>query len=154
MRNLLLLILGTSVFLIPVSAEITLSGDDAQFLTDVTTEGLPLLYVIPATMKAGIFHGDDNAITGVGQEQTAALEAFLAKINGYSLSDQVKPLRDRFVATGEMYKKDLAEYSTLNKSCGSCISKMNEMYPKLMDEAKNTSVQVISFYQTTLAPIS
>lgn len=150
----ILVILGISLIVFPVCAGTPLSGDDSRFLADVITEGVPLLYTIPATMNTGIFHGDDNAIASISQEQIAALDGFLEKINGYTLSDEVKPLRDQFVASGEVYKKDLTEYSTLNKSCGSCITKMNEMYPVMMDEAKNTSVQVISFYQKSDAPFS
>jgi len=136
------------------SAASTLTEDDSRFLTDVMNEGIPMLYVIPATMNAGIFHGDDAAIASIGQEQTAALDAFLTKINGYTLSDEVKVVRDQFIAAGDLYKKDLAEYSTLNKSCGSCITKMNEMYPELMEEARNTSNQFIVFLQKSQAPLS
>ncbi|PKL59964.1 MAG: hypothetical protein CVV33_05155 [Methanomicrobiales archaeon HGW-Methanomicrobiales-4] len=113
---------------------------------------MPLLFEIPGVMKAGIFHGDDDAISSIGQEQTAALDAFLTKINGYTLSDDVKKLRDQYLASAEVYRTDLTVYSTLNSSCGSCITKMNEMYPRLTDEAKKTNMQVIQFYQTSNAP--
>lgn len=136
------------------SAATSLTEDDSRFLNDVINEGIPMLYVIPAAMNAGIFHGDDAAIASISQEQTAALDAFIIKINGYTLSDEVKAVRDQFISAGHLYKKDLAEYSTLNKSCGSCIATMNEMYPELMEEAKNTSNQVIAFFQKSQAPIS
>ena len=145
------LLLG--VVVLPAGAA-SLTGDDSKFLTDLRNEGLPLLYEIPAAMKAGIFHGDDSAISSIGQEQTAALDAFLTKINGYTLSDEVKKVRDLYLVSAGVYKKDLTEYSTLISSCGSCITKMNEMYPRLTDEAKKTTTQVIQFYQTSLAPVS
>ncbi len=137
---------------LPAGAAVTLTSDDSKFLTDLTNEGMPLLFEIPGVMKAGIFHGDDDAISSIGQEQTAALDAFLTKINGYTLSDDVKKLRDQYLASAEVYRTDLTVYSTLNSSCGSCITKMNEMYPRLTDEAKKTNMQVIQFYQTSNAP--
>ena len=154
LNSLFILALLAGMVMIPVSAETSLTSDDSKLLTDITNEGIPLLYEIPGALKTGFFQGADNAIPTVGQEQTAALDAFLTKINAYSLSDDVKAVRDQYLASAEVYKKDLTEYGTLVNTCGSCVSKMNEMYPQLKDEANKTTKVVISFYQKSQAPVS
>jgi hypothetical protein len=133
--------------ILPVSSAMTFSGDDSKYLADLNSEGIPLLFEIPAVMKAGVFHGDASAIAGIAKEQSDALNAFAEKANGYSVSAEVKPLKDQVTATLELYKKDLTEYSTLNSSCGSCITKMNEIYPKLNGEAKKVMDTMIQLYR-------
>lgn len=142
------------MIILPAGAAITLTGDDSKFLADLTDEGIPLLYEIPAAMKTGFFQGSDAAIGTVGQDQKAALETFVTKINGYTLSDEVKKVREQYIATSDVYKTDITEYSTLINTCGSCISKMNDMYPRLIEEAKKTNKQVIIFFQTSQVPVS
>lgn len=152
-KPLFILALLFAMIILPVSAETTRTGDDSKFLTDITDEGIPLLFEIPAVMKTGFFNGAENSISTVGQEQTSALETFLTKINGYTLSDEVKSIRDQFIASAEIYKNDLKEYSILVSTCDSCVSKMNEIYPRLHDEAKKTNKLVIGFYQKTSTPV-
>lgn len=149
-----ILILMVWVIILPTGAAITLTNDDSMFLSDMTNEGIPLFYEIPAALKTGFFHGTEKAIATVGQEQSTALDTFVTRINGYTLSDDVKKVRDQYLASYGLYKSNLTEYSTLVNSCGSCISKMNEMYPSLIEEAKKTNKMVIQFYETSQAPIS
>ncbi|MFH0968256.1 MAG: hypothetical protein V1862_11295 [Methanobacteriota archaeon] len=150
----LTLVLVCCIAVLPSGAAVTITSDDSKFLSDVMNEGIPLLYGIPAVLNASFFHGDNTAIGTVGQEQSAALDLFVTKINGYTLSDEVKKVRDQYLASAEIYKTDLTEFSTLINTCGSCISKINEMYPKMNDEAKKTDKVIIQFYQTSQAPIS
>jgi len=117
-------------------------------------EGVVLLFGIPATMNTGVFHGNDPAIQSIGQEQTAALDTFIAKINAYSLSPEVEEVRDQFISSSQIFKNDLFEYSTLSSTCGSCITTMNAMYPKLNEEAKKTLKKVIKYYQISATPIN
>lgn len=140
--------------IVPSFAGAALSGDDSKFLTAMSDEGIPLLYTIPAAMKAGIYHGDSSAITDIAKEQTDALNAFIEKINGYTLSSEVKQVRDKFLSSTEMYKSDLTHYSTLVPSCGSCITAINEMYPRLTGEAKKTVNELIVFYQVSASPVN
>jgi len=151
---MLILFFSVSMIILPAGADGTLSGDDSKFLADMNNEGIPLLFEIPAAMKAGIFHGDDSAIVSIGKEQSDALNAFIEKINGYSLSADLKQVRDQFLSSSEIYKKNLNEYSTLIKTCGSCITKMNEMYPILNGEAKKTMQKMILMYQATGTPMN
>jgi len=131
--------------ILPASAADTLSGDDSKFITDVTKEGLPLLSSIPDIMKDGFFNGNESTLQTVNKEQTEKIDAFVKKINEYKLSEKVTPVRNQFINSTEIFKTDLTEYSTLTNSCGSCVSKMNEMYPKLLEEANKTSTLASQF---------
>ncbi len=142
------------MIILPAGAALTLTGDDAKFLTDLTNEGVPLLFEIPAALNTGFFQGENAAIASVGQEKMNALDAFVTKVNAYTLSDEVKKIRDQVFNSTDIYKKDIAEYSTLVSTCGSCVSKMNEIYPRLEGEAKKVNKLVITFYQTSQAPIN
>lgn len=150
----LIFVIVAGMAALPASAAVTLTGDDSKFLSDLTNEGIPLLFMIPATLKAGIYHGDETAISGIAQEQTAALDAFVTKINGYTLSDEVKKVRDQYLTSADVVKKDLSTYSTLIPSCGSCFTKMDEMYPRLTDEAKKFNKQAIAFFQSSAASVA
>ncbi len=131
--------------ILPASAADTLSGDDSKFITDVTKEGLPLLSSIPDIMKDGFFNGNESTLQTVNKEKTEKIDAFVKKINEYKLSEKVTPVRNQFINSTEVFKTDLTEYSTLTNSCGSCVSKMNEMYPKLLEEANKTSTLASQF---------
>ncbi len=131
--------------ILPASAADTLSGDDAKFITDVTKEGLPLLSSIPDIMKDGFFNGNESTLQTVNKEQTEKIDAFVTKINEYKLSEKVTPVKSQFINSTEIFKTDLTEYSTLTNSCGSCVAKMNEMYPKLLEEANKTSTLASQF---------
>lgn len=136
---------------LPAGGSITLTGNDTKFLSDVTKEGVPLLYTIPEAMKNGFFNGDGSAIPAVGKNQSEILDAFVTRINGYTISENVKPVRDQFLNTTDIYKKDLTEYQSLVNTCGSCISKMNQMYPNLIEEANKTSDVISQFSKNTTA---
>jgi hypothetical protein len=150
----LLFIITVGMTILPVGSVVTLTEDDTRFLDEVTNEGVALLFEIPSALKTGFFQGKESSIAAVGKDQTAALDAFVTKITGYTLSDEMKKVRDYYLATADVYKKDLIEYSTLDSTCGSCVTKMNEMYPRLMEEAKKTHKQIIQFYQDSQAPLS
>ncbi|WP_319580819.1 hypothetical protein [uncultured Methanospirillum sp.] len=130
---------------LPASAADTLSGDDTKFITDVTKEGLPLLSSIPDIMKDGFFNGNESTLQTVNKEQTEKIDAFVKKINEYKLSEKVTPVRSQFINSTEIFKTDLTEYSTLTNSCGSCVTKINEMYPKLLEEANKTGTLASKF---------
>jgi hypothetical protein len=130
--------------ILPASAADTLSGDDEKFITDVTTEGLPLLSSIPDIMKDGFFNGNESTLQTVNKTQTEKINTFVKKVNEYKLSEKVTSVRNQYINTTELFKTDLTEYSTLTNSCGSCVAKMNEMYPKLLDEVNKTSTIVKS----------
>jgi len=134
-----------SMVILPASAAETLSGDDEKFITDITSEGVPLLSSIPDIMKDGFFNGNDSTLKTVDNEQTEKLDAFVKKINEYTLTEKVTPVKDQFINSTEVFKNDLAEYSTLTNTCGSCVATMNEMYPKLLKEANKTSTLVSQF---------
>ena len=133
---------------LPAGASETLTGNETKFLNDVTKEGLPLLTAIPDIMKEGFFNGTDSSIATISQEQSDALKAFSSKINGYTLSDEITPVRDQVNASVEVYKKDLTEYGTLVNTCGSCVHTMNEMYPRLLEEVNKTNTIVSKFNKT------
>lgn len=120
----------------------------------MNNEGIPLLFEIPAAMKAGVYHGDDSAIASIAKEQSEALKAFSDTVNKYSLSAETKPLKDQFTSTIDVYNKDLTEYSKLIASCGSCITKVNEMYPRLNGEAGKVLQKMILLYQASDAPLN
>lgn len=133
--------------ILPASAVDTLSGDDEKFITDVTTEGLPLLNAIPDIMKDGFFNGNESTLQTVNKTQTEKINTFVKKVNEYKLSEKVTPVRNQYINTTELFKTDLTEYSTLTNSCGSCVAKMNEMYPKLLEEVNKTSSVVNQYKQ-------
>lgn len=139
--------------ILPGLVSASLTEDETRFMSDLTGEGIPLLYEVPASMKAGIFHGDGDAITSIGQEQRTTLDAFVTKINEYTLSDEMDGIRTAFLGAADIYRKNLDEYVTLNASCGSCITRMNEMYPLLHAEADKVMTAVLSVYQKTQAPV-
>nr|WP_319537579.1 hypothetical protein [uncultured Methanospirillum sp.] len=130
---------------LPASAADTLSGDDTKFITDITKEGLPLLSSIPDIMKDGFFNGNESTLQTVNKEQIEKIDAFVKKINEYKLSEKVTPVRSQFINSTEIFKTDLTEYSTLTNSCGSCVTKINEMYPKLLEEANKTGTLASKF---------
>jgi hypothetical protein len=130
------------ITILPASAANTLSGDDEKLITDITKEGTPLLQSIPDIMKEGFFNGTEETLTKVNKEQTEALDTFVSKIKGYTLSEKTTPVRNQFINSTDAFKTDLTEYSTLTNTCGSCVSKMNEMYPKLLEEANKTTILV------------
>ena len=130
---------------LPASAADTLSGDDTKFITNITKEGLPLLSSIPDIMKDGFFNGNESTLQTVNKEQTEKIDAFVKKINEYKLSEKVTPVRSQFINSTEIFKIDLTEYSTLTNSCGSCVTKINEMYPKLLEEANKTGTLASKF---------
>ncbi|MDD1730138.1 MAG: hypothetical protein LUQ50_13845 [Methanospirillum sp.] len=133
---------------LPAGASETLTGNDVKFLNDVTKEGLPLLTSIPDIMKEGFFNGTDSSVATISQEESDALNAFSLKINEYTLSDEITPVRDQVNASVDVFKKDLTEYATLVNTCGSCVHTMNEMYPRLLEEVNKTNTIVSQFNQT------
>lgn len=141
------------ICLLPASGAQILSADETTFLSDITQEGIPLLYEIPTAMKTGFFKGTNEGISALSQDQMAVLDAFITKINGYTLSEEVQPVRDRYLISADLLKKDLAEYSTLVNTCGSCVATVNQMYPRLMEQATQMNKQLIQFYQATQVPI-
>ncbi|MDD1723850.1 MAG: hypothetical protein LUQ07_01830 [Methanospirillum sp.] len=142
----LLLLATTTVFIIPAGAEeYPLSVDDKAFLSDLVTEGIPLLYQIPEAMNTGVFHGKDTAIADIAAEKKQLLAIFTDKISAYRLSSKTSALRDSWMAAEETLKKDLEEYGTLNAECGSCISTMKSMYPVLVESAGKVTKDLISF---------
>ena len=141
----LISLLMVCMVILPASASDTLSGDDEKFITDVTKEGLPLLSSIPDIMKDGFFNGNESTLQTVNKTQTEKINAFVNKVNAYKLSEKVTPVRNQYINTTEVFKTDLTEYSTLTNSCGSCVAKMNEMYPKLLEEVNKTSSVISQF---------
>lgn len=81
----------------------------------------------------------------MNKEQIEKIDAFVKKINEYKLSEKVTPVRSQFINSTEIFKTDLTEYSTLTNSCGSCVTKINEMYPKLLEEANKTGTLASKF---------
>lgn len=147
-------VLAICIATFPAGASVTLTGNDTKFLSVVTNEGIPLLNAIPDAMKTGFFDGDGSSISTVGKNQSDALDIFVIKINGYTVSDPVKPLQDQVLNTTSIYKKDLTEYQGLVNTCGSCISKMNQMYPDLLAQANKTSEMITQFNKESSAPVS
>lgn len=143
----LISLLLVCMVILPASAADSLSGDDEKFITDVTKEGLPLLSSIPDIMKDGFFNGNDSTLQTVNKTETEKINTFINKINEYKLSEKVTPVRNHYINTTEVFKTDLTEYSTLTNTCGSCVAKMNEIYPKLLEEVNKTSSVVSQFKQ-------
>ncbi len=151
--SVLLLVLVTVCSFPAVADELTLTDDDNRFLADITGEGVPLLYEIPAALKTGFFNGADEAIPTIASEKKAELETFTGKISAYTLSPETDALRDAYLKTAETYLADINEYGTLVNSCGSCVATINEMYPSMKDDAGTVNGQVITFFQKFDLPI-
>lgn len=150
----LVLLFAAAFFIFPAGAgEQTLSDDEKEFLSDMITEGIPLLYQIPEAMNTGVFHGKDTAIAEIAAEKKNALAVFSEKISAYTLPSRTSALRDSWMAAEETLEKDLEEYGVLNAECGSCIATMNSMYPVLVESAGKVTRDLISFCEKNQATL-
>lgn len=133
----------------PAGATQVLTDDETKFIADITNEGIPQMYEIPVAMKTGFFLGTNDDIVSLAQDRMTSLDAFITRISGYTLSEEMQKVRDQYLSSAEILRKDLAEYSTLVNTCGSCVATVNEMYPRLMNQATEMNKQLIQLYQTS-----
>ena len=129
------------------AAELELTADEQAFLSDMKVTGIPMLFQTPEAMSIGVFYGRDTAISDIAAKKTENLDAFTEKISTYTLGQQTGSLRESWLSAAKVLKTDLEEYGTLIPGCGSCVSTMNEMYPKLLESASGVYEDMISFYQ-------
>lgn len=141
------------ISVIPIGLAQVSTDDETKFIADITNEGIPLMYEIPVAMKTGFSKGTNEDIVSISQDRMISLDLFISKITGYTLSDEMQKVRDQYLSSADILKKDLAEYSTLVNTCGSCVATVNEMYPRLMNQATEMNKKLIQFYQTSQIPI-
>ena len=60
---------------------------------------------------------------------------------------ETSDLREEFVKDANILLENIQEYGTYDPGCGSCITGMNEMYPKLQNQAVSFEKKLIEFYK-------
>jgi hypothetical protein len=144
----ILFLIIVTVLIFPGSADqLTLTDNEKSFLSDLVSEGIPLLYQAPEAMDTGVYFGKDTAITDISTKEKDLLDKFTTNISAYSLGSQTSALRSSYMKSADILKTDLEKYSTLVPGCGSCITEMNSMYPELIKSAESANKDVIRFYQ-------
>jgi|GEM_PF-1136904 len=147
-RIAILFLITASIFIFPVLGEqVQLTNDEKSFLSDMVSEGIPLLYQIPEAMDTGVYFGKDTAISDIAAKESDLLNKFTTNISTYSLGTDASALRSSYLKSVDLAKTDLNKYSTLVPGCGSCITEMNNMYPELVKSANEANLELIKFYQ-------